>query len=150
MTNKAWQNDIEDLIKYLGKYVEDEAGRWRMESSEMRPGIPEAYEIAGWIREGIEAFESINEVSVCVMPALSEAPAEKDSEFLSLKQDLPIWPGDDVEVRDLEGNTTVVAASEVLQVERVLGNDGSMHERVQVEDGGIVWYSAEHYQLIRV
>ena len=143
MTNKAWQSDIEDLIKYLGKYVEDEAGRWRMESSEMRPGIPEAYEIAGWIREGIEAFESINEVSVCVMPALSEAPAEEEGDGM-------IKRGDTVEVRDLEGNTTVVAASEVLQVERVLGNDGSMHERVQVEDGGIVWYSAEHYQLIRV
>ena len=143
MTNKAWQSDIEDLIKYLGKYVEDEAGRWRMESSEMRPGIPEAYEIAGWIREGIEAFESINEVSVCVMPALSEAPAEEEGDGM-------IKRGDTVEVRDLEGNTIVVAASEVLQVERGLGNDGSMHERVQVEDGGIVWYSAEHYQLIRV
>lgn len=141
MTNKAWQSDIEDLIKYLGKYIGEEEDSYD-------PGSDQDHGM--WIREGIEAFESINEVSVCVMPALSEAPAEKDSEFLSLKQDLPIWPGDDVEVRDLEGNTTVVAASEVLQVERVLGNDGSMHERVQVEDGGIVWYSAEHYQLIRV
>jgi len=134
MTNKAWQSDIEDLIKYLGKYIGEEEDSYD-------PGSDQDHGM--WIREGIEAFESINEVSVCVMPALSEAPAEEEGDGM-------IKRGDTVEVRDLEGNTIVVAASEVLQVERGLGNDGSMHERVQVEDGGIVWYSAEHYQLIRV
>ena len=137
MTNKAWQSDIEDLIKYLGKYIGEEEDSYD-------PGSDQDHGM--WIREGIEAFESINGVSVCVMPALGmsdEAPAEEEGDGM-------IKRGDTVEVRDLEGNTTVVAASEVLKVERVLGNDGSMHERVQVEDGGIVWYSAEHYQLIRV
>jgi len=137
MTNKAWQSDIEDLIKYLGKYIGEGEDSYD-------PGLDQ--DPGMWIREGIEAFESINGVSVCVMPALGvsdEAPAEEEGDGM-------IKRGDTVEVRDLEGNTTVVAASEVLQVERVLGNDGSMHERVQVEDGGIVWYSAEHYQLIRV
>jgi len=137
MTNKAWQSDIEDLIKYLGKYIGEEEDSYD-------PGSDQDHGM--WIREGIEAFESINEVSVCVMPALGvsdEAPAEEEGDGMIKREDT-------VEVRDLEGNTTVVAASEVLQVERVLGNDGSMHERVQVEDGGIVWYSAEHYQLIRV
>ena len=146
MANKAWQSDIEDLIKYLGKYVEDEAGRWRMESSEMRPGIPEAYEIAGWIREGIEAFESINEVSVCVMPALGvsdEAPAEEE-------RDVRIKEGDVVEVMDLAGNTVVSPASEVEGVSEYFGKYGDMHQSIRTKRGGIVWYSAEHYQLIRV
>ena len=145
MTNKAWQSDIEDLIKYLGKYVEDEIEAFIIKVYSPPRHYKWEYSMTGWIREGIEAFESINGVSVCVMPALGvsdEAPAEEE-------RDVRIKAGDVVEVMDLAGNTVVSPASEVEGVSEYFGKYGDMHQSIRTKRGGIVWYSAEHYQLIK-
>ena len=69
------------LIEYLTKYLATEEERWRREEREMYPNkipaCPDEFVLKPWIAEGIEAFESIHDVEVCVFDnPLRNAPAE--------------------------------------------------------------------------
>ena len=64
------ERDKQALIEYLTKYLATEEERWRREEREMYPNkipaCPDEFVLKPWIAEGIEAFESIHDVEVCV------------------------------------------------------------------------------------
>lgn len=60
--------------------------------------------------------------------------------------------GDSVQIMDKEGNTNVVPEATIAQVDEYLGEDGQMHETVEVTDSANedeqMWYGEEEYQVI--
>ena len=67
---KTREQRIAKMAKYVGDYVEDEISKAEEhEAEECRSFDIYEFSIAEWIQEGIEAYESINDVQVDVFDA---------------------------------------------------------------------------------
>jgi len=123
----------------------------------------------GYVKGGDTAKEALKKAYPTAMKQLGKEKAVKkphqksesktdetikEEEGLESKQESKVNEGfsvgDDVEIMDLEGNTTVVPASEVTKVDDMLGNDGEFHTTIQTEKGGDEWYNEESYQLVKI
>jgi len=60
--------------------------------------------------------------------------------------------GDKVQIMDKEENTTIAPSVTIAQVDEYLGNDGDMHETIEITGSGNedeqLWYNEEEYSIV--
>lgn len=60
------------LVKYLADYIEQEVEEWEQANTDEGVCTITEMELKDWIAEGIDAFESVEDVSIFVMPQIHE------------------------------------------------------------------------------